>query len=33
MCVKVFLTDDSEIMRKAIRSLLSKREDIAVVGE
>ena len=33
MCVKVFLADDAEIMRKAIRSLLSKREDIAVVGE
>jgi DNA-binding NarL/FixJ family response regulator len=33
MCVKVFLADDSDIMRKAIRSLLSSREDIAVVGE
>jgi two-component system chemotaxis response regulator CheB len=33
MCVNVFLADDSEIMRNAIRSLLSKREDIAVVGE
>jgi DNA-binding NarL/FixJ family response regulator len=33
MCVKVFLADDAEIMRRAIRSLLSNREDIAVVGE
>lgn len=33
MCVKVFLADDSEIMRKAIRWLLSGREDIAVIGE
>ena len=33
MCVKVFLADDAEIMRKAIRRLLSDREDIAVVGE
>ncbi len=33
MCVKVFLADDSEIMRKAIRRLLSDREDIGVVGE
>jgi DNA-binding NarL/FixJ family response regulator len=33
MCVRVFLADDAEIMRKAIRTLLSKREDIAVVGE
>ena len=33
MCVNVFLADDSEIMRKAIRRLLSDREDIAVVGE
>jgi DNA-binding NarL/FixJ family response regulator len=33
MCVRVFLADDAEVMRKAIRTLLSKREDIAVVGE
>jgi chemotaxis response regulator CheB len=33
MCVKVFLADDAEIMRRAIRSLLANREDIAVVGE
>ena len=33
MCVNVFLADDAEIMRKAIRRLLSGREDIAVVGE
>jgi DNA-binding NarL/FixJ family response regulator len=33
MSVKVFLADDAEIMRRAIRSLLSSREDIAVVGQ
>jgi DNA-binding NarL/FixJ family response regulator len=33
MCVNVFLADDAEIMRTAIRRLLSGREDIAVVGE
>ena len=33
MCVKVFLADDAAVMRKAIRSLLSNREDIWVVGE
>ncbi len=33
MCVKVFLADDAEVMRKAIRRLLSDREDIAGVGE
>src|SRR5438552_6760713 len=33
MCVRVFLADDAEVMRKAIRRLLSGREDIAVVGE
>jgi DNA-binding NarL/FixJ family response regulator len=33
MCVNVFLADDSEIMRKAIRRLLSDRADIAVIGE
>ena|ERR1700751_4485209 len=33
MRVNVFLADDSEMMRDAIRTLLSKREDIAVVGE
>jgi DNA-binding NarL/FixJ family response regulator len=29
----MFLADDAEVMRKAIRRLLSGREDIAVVGE
>jgi DNA-binding NarL/FixJ family response regulator len=33
MCVKVFLADDAAVMRKAIRSLLSNREDISIVGE
>ena len=33
MCVKVFLADDSEVMRRAIRNLLSDRQDIALVGE
>ena len=33
MCVRVFLADDAEVMRKAIRRLLSGRDDIAVVGE
>jgi DNA-binding NarL/FixJ family response regulator len=33
MCVRVLLADDAEIMRKAIRNLLSTREDISVVGE
>jgi len=33
MCVKVFLAEDSELMRKAIRNLFSECEDIAVVGE
>ncbi len=33
MCVKVFLADDAAVMRKAIRSLLSNRQDISVVGE
>jgi len=33
MCVKVFLADDADVMRNAIRRLLSGREDIAVVGE
>jgi len=33
MCVNVFVADDADVMRKAIRSLLSNREDIAVVGE
>jgi len=31
MCVRVFLADDAEVMRKAIQRLLSGREDI--VGE
>ena len=33
MCLRVFLADDAEVMRKAIRRLLSGREDIAVMGE
>ena len=33
MCVNVFVADDAAVMRKAIRSLLSNREDISVVGE
>jgi two-component system, NarL family, response regulator DevR len=33
MCVKVFLADDAEVMRRAIRNLLSEREDIKLVGE
>ena len=33
MCVRVFLAQDSEVMRKAIRHLLSEREDITLVGE
>ena len=33
MCVRVFLADDAEVMRKAIQRLLSNREDISVVGE
>jgi DNA-binding NarL/FixJ family response regulator len=33
MCVRVFLADDAVVMRKAIRRLLSNREDISVVGE
>jgi|GraSoiStandDraft_16_1057320.scaffolds.fasta_scaffold3603624_1 DNA-binding NarL/FixJ family response regulator len=33
MCVKVFLAEDSEPVRKAIRILLSERKDITVVGE
>jgi len=33
MCVKVFLADDAAVMCKAIRSLLSNRQDISVVGE
>jgi DNA-binding NarL/FixJ family response regulator len=33
MCVRVFLADDSEVMRKAVGRLLSNRQDISVVGE
>jgi DNA-binding NarL/FixJ family response regulator len=33
MCATVFLADDAEIMRRAIRNLLSTQGDIAVVGE
>jgi DNA-binding NarL/FixJ family response regulator len=33
MCVNVLLADDAEVVRRAIRTLLSEREDIKVVGE
>jgi len=33
MCVRVFLADDTELILRAIRMLLSDRKDIAVVGE
>jgi len=33
MCVRVFLAEDSEPMRRAIRVLLSEREDITLDGE
>ncbi len=33
MCVRVFLAEDSEPVRKAIRTLLSGRKEIKVVGE
>jgi DNA-binding NarL/FixJ family response regulator len=33
MCVRVFLADDAVVMRKAIQSLLSNREDIVIIGE
>jgi DNA-binding NarL/FixJ family response regulator len=33
MCVRVFLAEDSEPVRKAIRILLSRCKDIKVVGE
>src|SRR4029077_16833797 len=33
MCVNVFVADDAALMRKAIRSLLSDREDISAVGD
>jgi len=33
MCVRVFLAEDAEKMRKAIRILLSDRKDITIVGE
>ena len=33
MCVRVFLAEDAEIMRRAIRNILSEREDIKIVGE
>ncbi len=33
MCVKVLLAEDAEAVRKAIRILLSEREDITLVGE
>src|SRR6266581_9667880 len=33
MCVRVFLAEDAEIMRRAIRNLLNEREEIKIVGE
>src|SRR5438445_608504 len=33
MCIKVLLAEDAEPVRKAIRVLLSEREDITLVGE
>jgi len=33
MCIRVLLADDAEVMRKAIRRLLSECEDISLVGE
>ena len=33
MCVKVLLADDAEIVRRAIRRLLSECEDITLIGE
>jgi DNA-binding NarL/FixJ family response regulator len=33
MCVKVVLADDAEVVRKAIRWLLSECEEITLVGE
>jgi len=33
MCVKVLLADDAAVMSNAIRSLLSERKDISLVGE
>ena len=33
MCVRVLLAEDAELVRKAIRVLLSEREDITLVGE
>jgi CheY-like chemotaxis protein len=33
MCVRVLLADRTELMRKAIRGLLSECEDISLVGE
>ena len=33
MCVRVLLAEDAEVLRRAIRNLLSEREDIKIVGE
>src|SRR5713101_3411813 len=33
MCIRVLLAEDTAIMRRAIRNLLSNREDIEIVGE
>ena len=33
MCIRVLLAEDTAIMRRVIRNLLSNREDIEIVGE
>ena len=33
MCVNVLLADDAEVVRKAIRKLLSERKELKVAGE
>jgi DNA-binding NarL/FixJ family response regulator len=33
MCIKVLLADDTSVMRKAIRTLLSHQPEIELVGE
>jgi DNA-binding NarL/FixJ family response regulator len=33
MCLRILVADDAELIRKGIRSLLSDRDDIAVIGE
>src|SRR5882724_8934328 len=33
MCVRALLAEDAELVRKAIRALLSERQDITLVGD